>query len=205
MSQPMTIEEYSEKAFVVRGNTKHHKEALMTRHGRYNPNLHGGAGWVFSKRHLKNIQTYISECSPGSLHQTPHSRKRKRVVDIDYYKKKLRKTIKKEVEREFAYQKPFMLAQWRAEITEEKQKYINTLLRKTHALKQILTLFIFILACLVSFHLGQKGVTEYVSVGWTNHTYDGWWCQFGNVTATIPIANVSDYQLFTSIYYPCWR
>ena len=67
MSPPTTIEKYSEKTFVVRGNTKPHEEALI-RYGRYNPNLHGGAGWIFDKRHLEKIQTYISKCSARSLH-----------------------------------------------------------------------------------------------------------------------------------------
>ena len=162
MSQPMTIEEYSEKSFVVRGDTKPYKNDLIARHGRYNPNLRGGGGWVFSKRHLKNIQTYISE-------NTDISRKRKNFVDLDYYKKKLRKTIKEEVrvevEREFAQQKPFMLDQWRSEIIkEDKSMYFSTIFRNISVClisKPILILFIFVLLYFFSFIYWKHGTEEY--------------------------------------------
>ena len=103
----------------------------MARHGRYNPNLRGGSGWVFSKRHLENITAYISETSEmkekgkdTSTSSSP-SRKRKRVVNLEQYRKKLHKIIKKEVEqevrKEFEEQKPFVLAQWRNEFSVEKK------------------------------------------------------------------------------------
>lgn len=62
------IADYSEKAFVVRGDTKPIKDKLKTLGGRFNPYLKDGngsfAGWVFSKkkqsevaRKLKGIAT----------------------------------------------------------------------------------------------------------------------------------------------------
>jgi len=182
MSQPMTIEEYSEKAFVVRGDTKPHKDALSSRRGRYNPNLRGGGGWIFSKRHLQNIQAYISENSEPSTTESPDPSRKRKSVDLNYYKKKLRKTIKEEVraevEREFAYQKPFVMDQWCLEFAiEEKYAPVSTQLRKTsvcNTLKQILILFIF---ALVIFHIGQKGTDGYVSIGWEDQTCEGCLCQ----------------------------
>lgn len=41
------IEEYSDKAFCVRGPTKPFKQELKDLGGRWNPNLKGGEGWIF--------------------------------------------------------------------------------------------------------------------------------------------------------------
>ena len=41
------LEEYSEKAIVVRGETKSCSEDLKTLGGKYNPKLRGGGGWIF--------------------------------------------------------------------------------------------------------------------------------------------------------------
>ena len=210
MSLPLTIEEYSEKAFVVRGDTKTHKEALMARRGRYNPNLRGGPGWVFSKRHLENITAYISETSEMKMKMkekmkekmkmkmkdtstsSSPSRKRKRVVNLEQYRKKLRKIIKKEVEQEvreeFEEQKPFVLAQWCNEFSVEKKSVQRS--RCFCTVKQLLVLFIFAMTCLLGFHLGKDGIKEYVLIGWANSTNassDGVWCQVYNITATIPV------------------
>lgn len=51
------IEKYSDKSFVVRGDTKHYKEQLSAMCGRYNPNLKGGEGWVFSTTRRKEEVT----------------------------------------------------------------------------------------------------------------------------------------------------
>jgi hypothetical protein len=215
MSLPLTIEEYSEKAFVVRGDTKAHKETLMAKRGRYNPNLRGGPGWVFSKRHLENITAYISETSEmkekekdTSTGSSPY-RKRKRVVNLEQYRKKLRKIIKKEVEQEvweeFEEQKPFVLAQWRNEFYVEKKSVQRS--RCFCTVKQLLVLFIFLMTCLLSLHLGKDAIKEYVLIGWAksiNESSDGVWCQVYNITVTIPRTEVMNYKLFNRLSYPCW-
>ena len=45
----LTVEDYSEKSIVVRGDTKEHKDALKQLGGKWNSRLRDGAGWIFSK------------------------------------------------------------------------------------------------------------------------------------------------------------
>ena len=62
MSRTITninIESYSDKAIVVRGNTKSHKEALMNLGGKYNDRLKGGEGWIFPKIKQKDIENWM--------------------------------------------------------------------------------------------------------------------------------------------------
>lgn len=62
MSRSITninIESYSEKAIVVRGNTKNHKETLINIGGKYNDRLKGGEGWIFPKSKQKDIENWI--------------------------------------------------------------------------------------------------------------------------------------------------
>lgn len=59
----MTVEDYSEKAIVVRGDTKPHKNELKKLGGKYNPSLRDGntrsPGWIFSKKCEANVLEYI--------------------------------------------------------------------------------------------------------------------------------------------------
>lgn len=57
----LIIEPYSEKSFVVRGNTKEYKHELMALKGKFNPYLNGGPGYIFSNAHLKNVENFISK------------------------------------------------------------------------------------------------------------------------------------------------
>jgi hypothetical protein len=62
MSDSLFIEKYKGgKSFVVRGDTMKHKEQLKKMRGLWNPRLEGGAGWVFSNRHLDKICNYIKK------------------------------------------------------------------------------------------------------------------------------------------------
>ena len=58
----LTIEKYSEKSFVVRGSvedTKTNKENFKRLQGKFNPNLIGGAGWIFSNKQREAVEAYI--------------------------------------------------------------------------------------------------------------------------------------------------
>ena len=58
----MKLEEYSDKAFVVRGEyTKKYINELKSMNGRFNPKLKGGAGWIFSKKHTDKLNTFIEQ------------------------------------------------------------------------------------------------------------------------------------------------
>lgn len=56
----LTVEDYSEKCIVVRGNTKGHKDALKELGGKYNPRLKNGPGWIFPKSDEKDVYGYMS-------------------------------------------------------------------------------------------------------------------------------------------------
>jgi len=68
-NKELIIEPYSEKAFVVRGNTKAHKEELKKLKGKYNPYLNGGSGYIFSNKHLKEVEEYIKSLESGEKYQ----------------------------------------------------------------------------------------------------------------------------------------
>ncbi|MCE7039182.1 hypothetical protein [Dyadobacter sp. CY312] len=55
----VTISDYSEKAIVVRGETKQIKEELKALGGRFNFRLTGGAGWIFSKRDEQKVKALL--------------------------------------------------------------------------------------------------------------------------------------------------
>ena len=62
MSETITLEEYSEKSIVLRGiQTANYKNKLVSMNGKWNPHLKGGAGWIFSKRHLSDLRNFIEE------------------------------------------------------------------------------------------------------------------------------------------------
>ncbi len=52
--------DYSEKAIVVRGNTKEYKEELKKLGGKFNANLKDGAGWIFPKKNEDKILFFIA-------------------------------------------------------------------------------------------------------------------------------------------------
>lgn len=60
MSKVLIIEEYSEKSFVVRGDTKPHSNKLKDLLGSYNPRLRGGPGWIFANKNRGDVEDYIS-------------------------------------------------------------------------------------------------------------------------------------------------
>jgi hypothetical protein len=60
MSSEIIIEDYSEKAIVIRGEkTKEIKEILMDKGGKYNAKLKCGAGWIFPKTKDKIMRDFI--------------------------------------------------------------------------------------------------------------------------------------------------
>lgn len=59
MNGSLQIEDYSNWSFVVRGDTKEHKVQLKNLGGKWNPNLKGGAGWIFKIGNIENVKNYI--------------------------------------------------------------------------------------------------------------------------------------------------
>lgn len=63
----ITVEHYSEKAIVVRGNTVPYKEKLLSIGGKWNKMLKGGEGWIFPLTKKPVVEKTLSE--PPSVHE----------------------------------------------------------------------------------------------------------------------------------------
>ena len=57
----ITVEQYSEKAIVVRGNTIQYKEKLLSIGGKWNKMLKGGEGWIFPLTKKPVVEKALSE------------------------------------------------------------------------------------------------------------------------------------------------
>jgi len=63
----MNIEDYTEKSFVVFGETKIFKETLKELGGKYNGNLKVGPGWIFSKNNKEKVEQWINSVPKNSI------------------------------------------------------------------------------------------------------------------------------------------
>ena len=59
----MNIISYSEKSFVVTGETKENKEELKKLGGKWNSNLSCGGGWIFSNKSRTEVEKFIESGS----------------------------------------------------------------------------------------------------------------------------------------------
>lgn len=55
----VTAEKYSERSFVLRGDTKKYKNEIKNLGGRWNPSLRDGCGWVFSLKKLDDVLAFF--------------------------------------------------------------------------------------------------------------------------------------------------
>ena len=84
----MELLDYTEKSFVVVGDTKNLKDKLKELGGRYNPNLTHPetkeklAAWIFSKKQKEKIQTFLTGTSSGGpTSRSPETSKSSDPVD----------------------------------------------------------------------------------------------------------------------------
>lgn len=66
----LTIERYSEKSYVVRGNTREHKDLLKEHKLRYNSALHDGPGWIFPSSRLEEVSAALGDHVKGEVIET---------------------------------------------------------------------------------------------------------------------------------------
>lgn len=59
IDEKIALEDYTEKAFVVTGNTTEFLEELKALNGRWIPLRTGGKGWMFSKRRLEDVAALL--------------------------------------------------------------------------------------------------------------------------------------------------
>lgn len=69
-------ENYTDKSFIVYGETKPWKTQLKEMKGRFNTNLElpdgKGAGWVFSKKYLENVKEFVeNHANENKIDETP--------------------------------------------------------------------------------------------------------------------------------------
>ena len=57
--EDISIEQYSERSIVVRGDTRKYKEDLKKLGGKYNSRLRGEPGWIFPKTKEDDINSFI--------------------------------------------------------------------------------------------------------------------------------------------------
>ena len=63
----LILEPYNDKSFVIRGNTREYKDLLSQSHGRWNPNLIGGGGYIFSNKQLPQVQQLVNQINAGQI------------------------------------------------------------------------------------------------------------------------------------------
>jgi len=55
----LILKDYSEKSFVISGETKNFKEELKSIGGKWNSNLKDGPGWIFSNKRKEKVQKWL--------------------------------------------------------------------------------------------------------------------------------------------------
>jgi hypothetical protein len=59
--QNINVEKYSEKSFVIYGNTKEYKDKIKELGGKFNSNLKVGPGWIFSNIKFDKVKEWLNE------------------------------------------------------------------------------------------------------------------------------------------------
>ena len=71
----LTIEQYTEKSIVVRGNTQPYLDKLKELGGKWNNALKGGAGWIFHISKKSIIDDLNNQIDSGSVKSVPYEKK----------------------------------------------------------------------------------------------------------------------------------
>lgn len=72
-NETLSVHDYSEKSFVVTGNTKPHKEELKKLGGKFNKNLKGYSNsWIFSKKNMEQVVTFVRNINNGEDPKLPN-------------------------------------------------------------------------------------------------------------------------------------
>ena len=62
---PIILEQYSEKAIVLFGDTEKVKDRIKTLGGKYNSNLKGRPGWVFTNSSRPKLEAFLKTLEDG--------------------------------------------------------------------------------------------------------------------------------------------
>jgi hypothetical protein len=55
------IIDYTDKSFVLRGDTKPYKDIIKSLGGKWNSNLNGGSGWIFPKTKKDKVIEWLNK------------------------------------------------------------------------------------------------------------------------------------------------
>lgn len=66
----LTVERYSDKSYVVRGDTRTHKDLLKENKLRYNGSLNGGPGWIFPPSRLEEVMQALGDKVAAEIIET---------------------------------------------------------------------------------------------------------------------------------------
>ena len=68
MEQTLTITPYTDASFKLSGElTRNFANELKDLNGRYNPNLRGGAGWIFSNKQFDKVSAFVDQVNNGEI------------------------------------------------------------------------------------------------------------------------------------------
>ena len=69
----INVQTYSEKSFIVRGDTKPIKDEFLKLGGRWNPGLSGGPAWVFASTSLDQVKAIVNKHKSSNPSTLPNS------------------------------------------------------------------------------------------------------------------------------------
>jgi hypothetical protein len=67
----ITLEQYSEKAIVLFGETEKEKNNIKALGGKYNSNLKGRPGWVFTNSSRPKLEAFLNSLEDGTTEPVP--------------------------------------------------------------------------------------------------------------------------------------
>lgn len=67
----MNLSIYSDKSFVITGNTKEHKDTLKDLGGKWNSKLTCGSGWIFSLTKKKEVEEWLQKNQQNTSSSSP--------------------------------------------------------------------------------------------------------------------------------------
>lgn len=104
MSHQISIEYYSERSFVIRGDfNKKYNDKFIAMHGKWNRSLKGGPGWIFSNRHLTKMNAFIEDInSEKKLPVVPNDSINSSFNEFKIqYERIFREKVKNEIKKEW--------------------------------------------------------------------------------------------------------
>lgn len=97
----ITLEQYSEKAIVLFGETEKVKDRIKALGGKYNSNLKGRPGWVFTNSSRPKLEAFLQSLEDGTTVEIPQVQvKANQCVDSDVISELIRRIAELEAKVE---------------------------------------------------------------------------------------------------------